>query len=70
MPVLTLRCPDCGHEFRSLVLAGTQTPAVWNCSQCGADRVAPLAGAPVIGHPWEQASSGQQRHVYGCLCCF
>ena len=67
MPVLTLRCPDCGHEFRSLVLAGTQMPDVWNCSQCDADRAVPLAGAPVIAHPWERQQEG--RHNYGCFCC-
>jgi hypothetical protein len=73
MPVLALRCPDCGHEFRSLVLAGTRMPEIWDCSQCGGERAAPVAGAPQAVHPWEQTRQqdpSEHRPVYGCMCCF
>ena len=63
MPVYVLRCPDCGHEFRSLVLAGTRPPEVWHCSQCGVDNAAPKKDEPLAEHPWEK------RHGRGCLCC-
>jgi DNA-directed RNA polymerase subunit RPC12/RpoP len=63
MPVLTLQCPQCRHEYRSLVLEGTLTPRVWVCSKCGSEGVAPKADEPVQDHPWEK------RHAYGCLCC-
>ena len=70
MPVLSLACLDCGHEYRSLVLAGTRPPLVWYCSQCGGDAAVQQAGAPEIAHPWDKASDGEQPHRYGCLCCF
>lgn len=74
MAVLLLRCLDCGHEYRSLVLAGTRPPMVWNCSQCGGDAAVPQADAPELRHPWETGSESEpesgQSHRYGCMCCF
>jgi hypothetical protein len=67
MPVYALRCPDCGHEFRTLILAGTNPPAIWYCSQCGGDRAAPRDDVPLAEHPWERQQEG--RHSYGCFCC-
>ena len=69
MPVYTLCCNDCGHEFRSLVLAGTRRPQRWDCSHCGGANAEPKADAPVTAHPWEQPSD-HERPVYGCMCCF
>ncbi len=66
MPVYALSCPDCGHEFRSLVLLGTRVPQVWTCSKCGGDSAAPK-DAPPTEHPWERPREG--GHGYGCLCC-
>ena len=63
MPVYILLCPDCKHEFRSLVLAGTRVPQAWSCSKCGSDDVLPKENAPLTEHPWEAP------HVAGCPCC-
>jgi hypothetical protein len=52
MPVLELRCPDCGHGFRSLVMDGTKVPEVWVCSACGGRRAQPHDGPSRIAHPW------------------
>jgi transcription elongation factor Elf1 len=43
MPVWELTCPDCGHQFRSLVMAGARVPQVWVCSACGSRRAHPRA---------------------------
>ncbi|WP_088318962.1 zinc ribbon domain-containing protein [Kineosporia sp. R_H_3] len=43
MPVWELVCPDCGHTFRSLVMAGARVPAVWVCSACGSRRAGPAS---------------------------
>ncbi|MEQ1803886.1 MAG: hypothetical protein ABL900_00765 [Burkholderiaceae bacterium] len=67
MPVLVVNCPDCGHEFRSLVLAGTRAPEQWACSQCGGANAAVKNDAPPAEHPWERPP--QKGHGYGCLCC-
>ena len=40
MPVYSLHCPDCEHDFKGLVLAGTQEPAEWVCSVCGGKNAA------------------------------
>ncbi|OSJ26575.1 hypothetical protein BSZ19_35505 [Bradyrhizobium japonicum] len=63
MPVYGLLCPDCGHRFPSLVLAGTRMPSKWVCSQCGGHSVGPDADRPPRSHPWEEP------HRHGCLCC-
>lgn len=61
MPVLELTCPDCGHEFRSLVMDGTKVPTVWVCSACGSRRAHPFHTTEVTDHPWSGGSS--------CACC-
>jgi hypothetical protein len=43
VPVWELSCPDCGHTFRSLVMAGARVPTAWVCSACGGRRAAPTA---------------------------
>ncbi len=67
MPVLTLQCPDCRHEFLSLVMEGTRPPEIWECSKCGGDRAAPKPGAPALPHPWD--SSSPHRYSSMCPCC-
>ena len=70
MPVLSLTCPDCGHQSRSLVMAGTKTPDVFECATCGSARVEPkgqaAADAGGQAHPWEPTQAG---HRGGCPCC-
>ena len=39
MPVLSIVCPDCRHEYRSLVLEGAKVPAVWVCPECTGRRL-------------------------------
>lgn len=64
MPVLTLQCPECGHVFQGLVLAGTRMPEVWACSRCGGEQAHPLADAQPAPHPWDGP------HGIGlCPCC-
>ncbi len=65
MPVLALECPDCGHQFLSLVMAGTKPPDVWVCSQCASQAVMPKAMPITHGHPWD--GSGTYRST--CPCC-
>lgn len=64
MPVYTLVCPDCGHRFKGLVLAGTRPPRIWECSQCGGADAGPDPETPPRAHPWEG-----KGHGAGCLCC-
>ena len=52
MPVLEVICPDCGHRYRSLVVAGAPVPAVWVCSVCGSRRGQPVGEAEDTHHPW------------------
>ena len=61
MPVLDLRCPDCGHGFRSLVMEGAKVPEVWVCSACGSRRAHPEHTVEVTDHPWSGGRS--------CGCC-
>lgn len=63
MPVYHIACPDCGHRFSGMVLAGTREPERWVCSQCGGDQARPLAGLAPAPHPLEAA------HGSGCPCC-
>ena len=70
MPVFTFHCPDCSHEFRSLVLAGTREPVLWHCSQCDGERAAVKEDVPPADHPWELAQKkNPNQHGYGCMCC-
>lgn len=59
--MVELRCPDCGHEFRSLVMEGTKAPTVWVCSVCESRRAHPVRVTETTDHPW---SGGQ-----ACGCC-
>jgi transposase len=63
MPVYTILCPDCGHEFKNLVLKGTRIPKEWTCSQCGSRRAKPDPDKVPEPHPWETG------HRAGCQCC-
>ena len=64
MPVLTLKCPQCGHEFQGLVLAGTREPEVWVCSKCGSEKAQVVPDNEPAPHPWEG------EHGIGlCPCC-
>lgn len=75
MPVFTLQCPQCRHEFKGLVLAGSKVPECWVCSACGSDRAAVKPGTTAEPHPWdavpaEEASGRSLRHPASCPCCF
>jgi ribosomal protein S27E len=61
MPVLRIRCPDCGHEYRSLVMPDARVPPVWTCSGCGGRNARPLGADDEAGHPLAGGS--------GCACC-
>ena len=63
MPVLTLKCPDCGHVFKGLVLEGTKLPELWVCSRCRSDKAEPQADIVPQKHPWDDG------HGPGCPCC-
>lgn len=69
MPILTLKCPECGHEFQGFVLMGTRPPEIWVCSQCGSREAEVQADKAPLPHPWE----AQHDHCHGnglCPCCF
>jgi hypothetical protein len=61
MPVLRIRCPDCGHEYRSLVMPDARVPPVWSCSGCGGRNAQPLEPDERAAHPLADGS--------GCSCC-
>ncbi len=64
MPVLTLACPECGHKFQGLVLAGTRPPEEWVCSKCGSRKAEVVPDKEPVPHPWEG------EHGIGlCPCC-
>jgi transcription elongation factor Elf1 len=64
MPVLTLKCPECGHVFQGLVLDGTRPPEMWVCSQCGSKKAEVAPETKPIAHPWDGP------HGIGlCPCC-
>lgn len=62
MPVYVIQCPQCQHQFQSLVLANTKEPSEWVCSKCGSHEAKPIFQQP-HQHPLEQA------HGAGCPCC-
>lgn len=62
MPVYVIQCPNCKHQFQSLVLANTKAPSEWVCSQCGSREAKPIF-QQANQHPLEQA------HGAGCPCC-
>jgi rubrerythrin len=64
MPVMMLKCPECGHTFQGFVLPGTREPDVWVCSQCGSEKAQVLVDKQPPSHPWEG------EHGVGlCPCC-
>ena len=63
MPVYQIKCPDCSHQYKSLVPEGSQMPSEWTCSQCGGRRAKPVAEHDDDFHPL----SG--KHAAGCPCC-
>ena len=52
MPVLNIVCPDCRHEYRSLVMEGARTPRVWVCPECKGRRGEIVETESDIAHPW------------------
>ena len=62
MPVYTLKCPKCEHQFQGLVLEHTQEPKEWVCSRCGSHDAKPVI-QHVRKHPLESP------HGSGCPCC-
>lgn len=75
MPVLTLQCPQCTHEFKGMVFSGSKPPERWICSVCGSDKAAVKPGAVEQVHPWDGAAQGGEgavrlRHPNACPCCF
>ncbi len=64
MPVYNLRCPDCSHEFKGMVLEHTKPPEFWVCSKCLSKNVEPVEDREPEPHPWEGSGHGG-----GCLCC-
>ena len=62
MPVYIIKCPDCEHQFKGMVLANTQEPKEWVCSQCGSHQAKPVFQYD-NEHPLENA------HGAGCPCC-
>jgi hypothetical protein len=66
MPIYVVECPDCGHRFESLVLAGTKPPDVWHCSSCGGIRALPRPDTEPRPHPMEIDPDG--RRSIACAC--
>lgn len=56
MPVLSIVCPDCRHEYRSLVVAGARVPTVWVCPECSGRRAKVAEVLPDAHHPWSRPS--------------
>lgn len=63
MPVYSLQCPDCQHQFKGLVLEGTQEPKEWVCSKCGSHKAQKMTPDDHVEHPLENT------HGSGCPCC-
>lgn len=56
MAVLRIACPDCGSEYRSLVVAGAKVPTVWVCSECSGRRARVAEVLHDSNHPWSGKS--------------
>ena len=56
MPVLSIVCPDCRHEYRSLVVAGARVPTVWVCPDCSGRRAEVAEVIHEADHPWSGSS--------------
>jgi len=52
VPVLLIGCPDCGHEYRTLVVEGARVPTVWVCPGCKGREGEVLEEAVRSDHPW------------------
>lgn len=64
MPVYTLSCKSCGHEYDTLYFKGLQLPDKWVCSRCESKDVVQIKETP---HPIEK----EKEHGGGsCPCCF
>lgn len=77
MPVLTLKCPQCAHEFKEMTFSGAKLPDVWICGACGSDKANLKPGTAMQPHPWDAATetdgngrSVRLRHPSSCPCCF
>lgn len=77
MPVLTLLCPHCGHEFKGMVFAGAKPPERWICGNCQSDAAQEMRGTSPEEHPWDspgdEVDAGRSvrlRHPNSCPCCF
>jgi predicted nucleic acid-binding Zn ribbon protein len=62
MPVYLIQCDKCNHEFKGLVLANTNPPKEWVCSQCGSHKAKPT-------HIYEGIHPLEDEHAGGCPCC-
>jgi hypothetical protein len=76
MSVYFLQCPDCGHQFKGMVMALTEPPREWVCSKCGGRRVGMAPGTKPAPHPWDagidQNQTGRRMrlgHPLSCPCC-
>ena len=58
MSVLRIACPDCGAEYRSLVVAGAKVPPVWVCPECSGRRAKVAEVLCDSNHPWAGTSMG------------
>ncbi len=56
MPVLRVACPDCHHEYRSLVVAGGRVPTVWVCPECSGRSAEVVEELAEGHHPWSGTS--------------
>lgn len=56
MPVLVIACPDCGHEYRTLVVEGVSVPKAWVCPDCRGRRGEIVGELARSDHPWSGAS--------------
>jgi len=65
MPVYIIKCPNCEHQFKGLVMANTQEPKEWVCSQCGSRQAKPIFQYS-SEHPWKILTE-QVVHVAAAL---
>lgn len=64
MPVYQIKCPDCGHEFQSLVMKNAKLPEKWFCSRCEG-----YSGAIKLNLISEEGPLEGGPHGKGCRCC-
>jgi len=62
MPIYIIKCPDCEHQFKGLVMENTQKPKEWVCSQCGS-----YLAMPIFQYNYEHPLDNSHRG--SCLCC-